>query len=293
MIASASATLIATLGGQPQVVTFALDYLLRRGVSIQEVIVLHLSPPDGRVDVAVQRLQAVFAGERYGERSCRFRALPLRYRGRPMAAIQTMAHAEAARQTVHTLITQLKQQERTLHLSIAGGPRMMALMVLSTAMLQCRHEDRVWHMYTEPAFLAQAKQERLLHDERGDRVWLVEVPLVPWGAYFAPLREGASTPKELFDAQTAWLARTERRRCGAVWASLTERQQDVLRAFTTGLNPQEVAEALCISIKTVDTHKTRILAECKLAWELPPETRLSFHFLREKFRPFLNETPSD
>ena len=36
-------TLIATLGGQPQVVTFALDALLSRGVLITQVIVLHFN----------------------------------------------------------------------------------------------------------------------------------------------------------------------------------------------------------------------------------------------------------
>jgi hypothetical protein len=34
-------TLVATLGGQPQIVTFTLDLLLRRGIPIYEVIVVH------------------------------------------------------------------------------------------------------------------------------------------------------------------------------------------------------------------------------------------------------------
>jgi hypothetical protein len=39
-----ASTMIAALGGQPQVITFALDALLGRGEQIVEVVVLHLAP---------------------------------------------------------------------------------------------------------------------------------------------------------------------------------------------------------------------------------------------------------
>lgn len=44
MVEIPSKTLITTMGGQAQVVTFALDWLLAQGEPIGEVIVLHLSP---------------------------------------------------------------------------------------------------------------------------------------------------------------------------------------------------------------------------------------------------------
>jgi CRISPR-associated protein Csx14 len=40
---AAAATLIATIGGQPQVVTFALDALLAQGEEIAEVYIVHLT----------------------------------------------------------------------------------------------------------------------------------------------------------------------------------------------------------------------------------------------------------
>jgi CRISPR-associated protein Csx14 len=49
------------------------------------------------------------------------------------------------------------------------------------------------------------------------------------------------------------------------------------------LSPQEVAENLVISIKTVNSHKTVILAECRSAWGMPESTWLDFHFIAEKF----------
>ncbi len=285
-MADVEITLISTLGGQAQIVTFALDYFLQRGLDVKEVVALYLSDPAGRSKAALKRLQLEFADDLYRGKPCRFRALPVRKQGHPLSIIQNAADAEATRQTVHTLITQLKQSGRTLYLSIAGGPRMMALMTLSAAQLHCGHQDKVWHMYTTPDFLAQAKAERLLHDGQGDRVQMIEVPLVPWGAYLPQFRV-ASSPVEMMTAQTDWLNQTERQRCQVVWRQLTGRQKDVLRAFANGLTPQETAERLVISVKTVDSHKTKILAECKLARELPDDERLDYRFLQERFAAFL------
>ena len=64
---------------------------------------------------------------------------------------------------------------------------------------------------------------------------------------------------------------------------LTSRQVEVLRAFAGGLTPQEVAERLVVTVKTVDAHKTVILDECRNAWNLPEGGWLTYHFLREKF----------
>ncbi len=286
-MSSPEITLISTLGGQPQIVTFALDYFLQRGHNIREVVALYLSDPDGRSKAALKRLQLEFSDDLYRGKARRFRALPIRKNGRPLPVIQSAADAEATRQSVHTLITQLKQSGRTLYLSIAGGPRMMALMTLSAAQLHCGHQDKVWHMYTDPAFLKQAKDERLLRDEQGDRVQMIEVPLVPWGAYLPQFR-AASSPVEMMTAQTNWLNQSERQRCQAVWQELTGRQKEVLRVFAQGLTPQEVAERLVISVKTVDSHKTKILAECKAAWELPDDERLDYRFLQERFGDFFD-----
>ncbi|HLH60948.1 MAG TPA: CRISPR-associated ring nuclease [Ktedonobacteraceae bacterium] len=58
-------TLVATLGGQPQVVTFTLDLLLRHGVTIGEVIVIHPRAVQPRLQHAIDCLNAEFAGDRY------------------------------------------------------------------------------------------------------------------------------------------------------------------------------------------------------------------------------------
>ncbi len=62
---STPAILIATLGGQPQVVTFALDALLARGEEINDVYLLHPSLANPRTRQAWQRLQAEFTDDYY------------------------------------------------------------------------------------------------------------------------------------------------------------------------------------------------------------------------------------
>ena len=60
-----SSTFIATLGSEPQVVTLALDCLLRKGERVAGVRALHTIPPTGAVASAPDRLLAEFHSGRY------------------------------------------------------------------------------------------------------------------------------------------------------------------------------------------------------------------------------------
>src|SRR5436305_12647264 len=78
-------TLLATLGGQPQVITFTLDLLLARGIPIREVVVVHPATYD-RLQDSIARLAAEFPNERYrqtGQR-IRFRRHVLQLYNRPI-----------------------------------------------------------------------------------------------------------------------------------------------------------------------------------------------------------------
>lgn len=280
-------TMLATLGGQPQVVTFALDELLARGEQIREVVVLHLGPENPRFGQALARLGAEFASDRYRGRRIRFRPVPVRNARGRLPDIRDATEAEAALQAIHELIATLKAQGRRLHVCIAGGRRLLALLSMSSAMLHFSHHDRMWHLYTPEDFLAQADEGAIMHAGAEDGIRLIQVPLVPWGVYFPQLRQLAQvSPSQAMAVPAFWLDETDRRRCQAVIEQLTPRQCEVLRAFAQGASPQEVAEALCITLSTVDDHKKVILAECRNAWEVSEGTWLTYHFLREKFGPF-------
>jgi CRISPR-associated protein Csx14 len=279
------------MAGGPQVVTFALDELLRQGEAVHEVIVVHLSPRDDPLTgQALLKLAAEFSDDGYAGHPCRLRFFPIRRGVERLDDITDEATANAAWSAVHELVATLKAEGRRLHVCISGGRRLLALLAMSAAMLHFDHQDRLWHMYTPAEFLRQARDGLLMHARPQDGMRLIQVPLMPWGAYFPGLRAlTQASPAQVIAAQTRWLDETERARCRAVLDRLTPRQVDVLRALAGGQSPQEVAERLNISLKTVDTHKTAILSECRVAWALPDDAWLDYHFLRDKFGPFLGE----
>ncbi len=278
-------TLVATMAGGPQIVTFALDRLIHRGETIHEVIVVHLSPQANPLTgQALIKLRAEFPDDQYAGQPCRLRFLPIRQGAHRLDDIRDDTAATVAWSAIYELIASLKTQGRRLHVCITGGRRMLALLAMSTAMLHFDLDDRLWHMYTPAEFIERASDGAIMHARPEDGVRLLRVPLTPWGAYFPGLRALTQiSPVQAVAAQTQWLDTAERARCQAVAARLTPRQSDVLRAFAGGQSPQEAAETLCVTVKTIHAHKTVILGECRNAWELSEDARLDYYFLREKF----------
>ncbi len=60
-------------------------------------------------------------------------------------------------------------------------------------------------------------------------------------------------------------ARRWREEVGARWESLTEREREVLRLVAVGQNNRQIAEALCISENTVETHVGNLLGKLEAA----------------------------
>lgn len=284
---SSKTVMVATLGGQPQVVTFALDGLLSRGEPVEEVYVLHLSPEQPGARQSLARLAQEFANDQYAGRPCRFRRVALANGAGPLTDIRNAADAEATLQTVRSLLAELKTQGCRLHLCISGGRRLIGLLVTSIAALLCDHQDTLWHMHTPDAFRARAEGGAVMHAEPQDGVQLIQVPLAPWGAYFPQLRAMALPLQQALAQEMNSLSTVNDPACRAVYDRLSERQREVLLALARGLTPQEVAEMLHITLSTVNTHKTTILAECRNAWALADEMRLDYRFVRERFAGFL------
>ncbi len=279
-------SLVATLGGQPQVVTFTLDLLLAQGQAIDQVIIVHLTGQE-RYRRAYRLLAGEFLGDRYrGQVPCRLRNIPVRLRGGVLEEARNPAEVQAAWQVFYQLFTELKSDEQRIHLSLTGGRRVLALLAFSVAMLHFDSADRAWHLFTPADLTAEAYDGALLHAPPHSGLHLIELPLVPWGAYFPAMRSllGRS-PAEVRSAHLGWLDEGERARCGQVWRQLTPRQQEALRALLAAPDRLQAAGQLGVSLATLDSHKTEILRACRQAWET--EARLDIHFLRRKFAPFL------
>jgi len=276
-------TMLATLGGQPQVVTFTLDLLLKNHFPIREVFVIHPKATDPRIQHALDCLRDNFIDNRYhiDDRTvieCRFSSRVLRLDGTPLEDIVDEASANGAHQTIYGLIRELKQhQHRIMHLSATGGRRVMSLLAVAAAQLTFNHMDHIWHIHTSREFRQLANEGAIMHASPEDRVRLIEVPFVPWGYYFPHLPQ---SPDINFPVDPE-----EQKRSIHVINSLTESQRKTLRAFARGLNRTQVANELSLSIKTIDTHKTAIYEACRQEWSQPIDT----HFLKDHFARYFDK----
>jgi CRISPR-associated protein Csx14 len=279
-------TLIALLGGQPQVVTFTLDLLLERGEKVDQVVIVYPAS-NPRYRNAYHRLAGEFAGDLYSNQSCHLRNVTVEAGGASLNDVRKPGEVEAMRRTFHELLANLKDEDHIVHLSLSGGRRILALIALSAAMQHLTPADRIWHIYTPDDFIEEARNGAIMHAPPNVGVQLVSVPFVPWVSYFpglAPLM--ARSPQELREADLGWLEKDERERCHQVWDQLTTRRREVLHAFALGLTRQQAAARLTIEPSTIDTHRDAILDLCRQFWT-SYDGKFDIYFLRERFGPYL------
>ncbi len=282
-MSQAEVVLVATLGGQPQVVTFTLDLLLARGEAVNQVVVISLGG-DPRYQQSYQRLAQEFHGDTYRGKACRLRLVDVSRDGHSLKRLQAPEEVEAARSTVFALFATLKAQGSRVHLSLSGGRRILALVALAAAMQYLTPEDRIWHIYTPAEIAERARGGRLMHASPEAGITLLQVPFVPWAAYFPGLRGvlGLSA-EEAANPRLTWLSEEERAACRDLWESLTPREREVLRALTLGGSRKEMAEGLGIATTTLDTHLRNIHRKAKALWG----EDISREKLRDRFALYL------
>ena len=287
--------LLATLGGQPQVVTFALDLLLQRNIPIHEVIVIHPTSHPG-LQRAIGCLNAEFVGDRYkasGQTfTIHFRQQVLRSYGTFIDDIIDEQTAEGALNTIDELMRELKQRQFTIHFLMAGGRRLMSFLSFSAALLNFDTTDRLWHIYTPQALQERARGGNIMHAAPEDGVRLIEVPFTR--AASSILRRllqdevpNAGTAIRLVNEQAE---AQDRERCDQVVNAINPAPLKVLRSFAKGLHPQRVASELDLSLATVSSHTNVLLRECRNVWSLSENERLDYHFLQWKFATYFNDS---
>lgn len=280
-------TLLASVGGQPQVVTFTLDLLLRQGIQVSEVFLLHPSPSDVRVQHTLHCLRTEFANNQYtcdGRTiSCTLHLQTLSHEKVPLPDVTNTSDAQAIRDEIHRLLRQLKQQQRHIHLSASGGRRVISLMAISAALLHFDDFDRIWHIYTPRHLRAQVNEGAQMHVPPDAGVRLIEVPFVPWGAYFPLLSHADASAQATQRAQMAMLDAQEKARCAEMLTHLTQTQLRVLRLISTGLTPGAIAVQLNVSRDTVYSHTKALLSVARHVWHIPEQERIAFPFLFRKF----------
>jgi len=276
-----NAAFVATLGGQPQIITLALDRLLAQGVPIVEVIVVHLARSTPRYQDALQVLAEQFAGDCYGSRRIRYRPLAIAYGINEVEDVIHPQALDATQNRFEQIFPTLKQQGYIIHLCPTGGRRMLGMLALIAAQMSFDRLDRVWHLYSSDTIRQQTDRGALLHVAATETdLRLLPIPFQPWGQMLAGLRIGA--------AQVEQRAHDDQhQRCQSVWARLNERPRAVLRVLVQTYSLQEAANQLHIEISTIHAHKTAIFNECMIAWEL--DQRPGLAWVRDRFRSFFDQ----
>jgi len=278
-------TLVATLGGQPQIVTLTLDLLLKRGIPIYEVIVLHPAASP-RIQQSLERLKAEFAGDRYDFEG---RSLAIHYREQVLSHYNTIvddlvdeATASGALDTIGELIRSLKRQRRIIHFSISGGRRLMAFLSFSAALLYFETPDELLHLYTPEHVKEHIDKSGAMHGSTRDGRRLIEVPFARAAQPFLAMMLNRS-PSDTIQTQREQQRAEEQKRCQQVVDALNARSHEVLQAIAQGLHPREVADTLHLDSSTISYYTSKIYRECRNVWNVPDDIRVDYHFVQAKF----------
>jgi CRISPR-associated Csx14 family protein len=285
-----TAILIATLGTEPQVVSAALDLLLRQDAPVSETLVLHTSGAAGSsIRLAVERLEEAFRQDPYaGLITLKLQPL-LDENGRPLPDVDTPPAARAAFRSLYRAIRAAKQAGKAVHLSIAGGRKTLAVFGMAAAQLLFDENDCLWHLYSDGEFL----ESKRLHPAPGDDVHLVPIPLILWGQV-SPILTGVVETDDPYEAveraQALRLAERLEAARAFVLDALTPAEQRVAALLVReGLTDAEIGERLALSPRTVEHHLRAAYSKAASHWEVADIGRAQLVALLNLY--YLTEAP--
>ena len=152
--------LVSTLGRTPKTVTEVLGELLRRGIEIAEVYLIHTAgsklPPDDAI-----------AGKKH------ITFLPIEI---PHPDILTEEGAKAAESTIFQTVYNLKNRPdvANLHLDLTGGRKTMSAYLMFAAQLFCDDDDKLWHVEPSKEF----RDSGQWYPQKTGDVNLLEIPFL-------------------------------------------------------------------------------------------------------------------
>ena len=270
---STSATLISTLGSEPQVVTSTIHLLLARGVPLRRVFVLHTCPSQGPIYEAVETLRLDAAHFMYPQ-PIEFHFAPVMRQSQPVVDLDTPSGVDAAFRTLYGLVRASKLEGEQVHLSIAGGRKNLTAYAVVAAQLLFDDADCLWHLYSSGEFLASKR----LHPQMGDDVRLMSIPVL-LRDYISPaltlLRHIEDPYEALEQIRRLNSERRMQRVASFVKNNLTPAEQRVVALLVRlGLADLEMAERLALSPRTIEQHLRSAYAKAAEEWELESVTRV-------------------
>ncbi|NJL05956.1 MAG: hypothetical protein HC911_13830 [Chloroflexaceae bacterium] len=283
---------IATLGGQPQVVTLALDRLLAQGYPISELLVLHLAPSNPRYQRAIQTLAAEFPYDCYvnslPHQPCRLRPISIKdASGAPLRDLDQPDVIPTVQQFLSSLLSQYRQSHQTLHLCISGGRRLLGYLLLTLAPTLLRSHDHIWQLTSSDAVRDQTRDGAMLHVPTYAEVQLMELPTLYLTAYTGHVAR-TNGNQDILKSTNEHFSHATFQLCQQVWHRLNDRQRKVLREELNGTPRRVTVAQIGLSLSTVNEYFTTIYDLCEEAWELDVIPSPKRDWLWEQFHPHLD-----
>lgn len=265
--------LIATLGTKPQVVTTAVDLVLRAGHLLQEVRVIHTLDADEVLGPALNVLEREFVThEAY--QALNLTLHPIRWGdGKTVPDAETPEAANMIFRELYRCVWEAKRAGHTVHLSIVGGRKVMAVYGMATAQLLFDDADYLWYVLVSGNFF----QAERLHPEPLDEARLIAVPVLRW-SNISPILTDLSDiddPFKAIERQSALRLQEQLEMARSfVLGALTPSERRVVEVLVReGWGDIEIAEQLLLSPRTVERHLGEAYAKAAVHWGLPSVTR--------------------
>lgn len=269
----APATLIATLGTEPQVVTAAVDLLTDHGEQISQVTVVHTTAPGTPIEAATDRLKDAFSQNPYKDQIPLILEPISDENSHLLQDVDTLRASQVAFRCLYNQVRQAKKAGNKIHLLIAGGRKTVAVFGMLTAQLLFDEHDRLWHLFSSGDFL----QSKRLHPEPGDDVHLIQIPVVQWSTISPILLDFAEIedPLEALKRQEQLHLdeRLEDSRAFVRGALTPAEERVVALLVKAGLKDHEIAERLYLSPRTVEQHLRSAYTKAAAHWNLEDANR--------------------
>lgn len=273
-------SLIATLGTEPQVVTLTLQRLDAMSERIEQIVVIHTAPHDRRIAEAVAALQHAFASdERLGAWRGRLKLVEIAGSAGPLPDMLAEEDFAAALAVVYRTVRDLKQSAYRVHLSLAGGRKVMSLAGAVVAQLLFDEGDRLWYLQSAPELVAS----RALYAEDPAQVRLVPLPVLRWSPA-PPILTDVALAEDPVAAITAQRERLDAAKRNFLSGQLTSAERQVaLLAIRTGATDAEMAATLHKSPRTVSHQLSVVYDKLRVFLGVRDEVRVDRHTLMAEF----------
>ncbi len=289
-----SASLIATLGTEPQVVSSTVDLLINKGISLSEVFIVHTTSNNSFLANAINRIREDFENSIRADEISLHMVPLVDEMGQPLSDVETPRAARCVFKAIYQLIRRIKNEGNVVHLSIAGGRKTLALYAMVAAQLLFDENDRLWYLFSSGDFLSSKR----LHPTPEDEASLVPIPVILWSR-ISPLVSDLREIDDPFEAikQVETLRLMEKREIARsfIYGSLTPAERRVVEILVRdGLSDSEIGERLVLSPRTVEQHLRSAYVKAADHWEMENVNRAQLvTLLQYFFITQLRENPQD